>query len=74
MIKFIIETLYKHLAAIIGIPSAIITAFVLVTTLEQVSGAIEFEVLGFKFKGASGPVVLWIACFLAIVLGIKILW
>ena len=38
------------------------------------SGAIEFEVLTVKFRGASGPVVLWTFAFLAIVAGIKVLW
>ncbi|QKE62481.1 hypothetical protein HNE05_03605 [Aquipseudomonas campi] len=69
-----IQILYEHLAAVIGIPGAIITAFVLVSALEQVSGPIEFEGLGFKFKGASGPIVLWVLVFLAIISGIKILW
>jgi hypothetical protein len=35
---------------------------------------IEFEAAGFKFRGASGPVVLWIFCYLAIVTSIKLLW
>jgi hypothetical protein len=42
--------------------------------LEQTSGPIEFEGLGFKFKGASGPVVLWVFCFLAIAGAIKLVW
>ena len=70
----IINTFYEHLRAVVGVPGAIITAFVLVTVLEQVSGPIEFEVLGFKLKGAAGPVILWVVCFLAIILGVKVLW
>ncbi len=53
-----IEEFYSHLPAVVGIPGAMISAFVLVNVLEQVSGPIEFEGLGFRFKGASGPVVL----------------
>ena len=44
------------------------------SVLEQVSGPIEIEVLAFKLNGAAGPVILWIACFLSMVLGIKVLW
>jgi hypothetical protein len=69
-----IEIMYKHLAAVIGIPGAIITAFVLVNVLEQVSGPIKFSGLGFKFEGASGPVVMWVVVFLALVIGLKTLW
>lgn len=42
--------------------------------LEQVHGTIAFEGLGFKFRGASGPVVLWVFGYLAIVGSIKLLW
>jgi hypothetical protein len=69
-----IKIFYEHLAAVVGVPGAIIAAFVLVNVLEQVSGPIEFEGLGFKFKGASGTVVLWVLVFLSIISGIKILW
>jgi hypothetical protein len=72
--QIMITTFHNHMRAIVGVPGAIITAFVIVTVLEQFSGPIEFEVLGFKLKGAAGPGVLWIATFLTIVLGIKVLW
>ena len=35
---------------------------------------LSFSALGFKFEGASGPVVLWVLCFLAITLAIFTLW
>jgi hypothetical protein len=70
----ITQTFYEHLRAVLGIPGSIITAFVLVSVLEQVSGPIEIEVLAFKLNGAAGPVILWIVCFLSMVLGIKVLW
>ncbi|MDO6565284.1 hypothetical protein Q4488_18070 [Amphritea sp. 1_MG-2023] len=71
--KFIDE-FYLHLSAVVGIPGAMISAFVIVSVLEQVSGPIEFEGLGFRFKGASGPVVLWVMVFLSIIISIKALW
>jgi hypothetical protein len=42
--------------------------------LRSTEGPMEFEGLGFKFKGAAGPVVLWAMCFIVIVLGIRVLW
>lgn len=64
----------EHFAATIGLPSAALASLCLVIVLENTSGAIEFEGLGFKFKGASGPVVLWCFCFLCIAGAIKLVW
>lgn len=68
------EVVRDHFAAVIGLPMAGILALWVVTILRSQSGPIEFEALGFKFRGASGPVVLWIACFLSIALSIRLLW
>jgi hypothetical protein len=68
------QLLYRNFPAIFGLPFSAIVSFVIVVILEQSSGPIEFEGLGFKFKGASGQVVLWGFCFLIITSTIKILW
>jgi hypothetical protein len=68
------QIMLKHFAATVGLPSAALASLCLVMFLEQTSGPIEFEGLGLKFKGASGPVVLWAFCFLAIVGAIKLVW
>ncbi|MBY5397967.1 hypothetical protein HFN01_24445 [Rhizobium leguminosarum] len=68
------EVLRDHFAAIIGLPGAAAAAFTIVVLLRQTEGPIEFEGLGFKFKGAAGQVVLWIASFLAIAAAIKWTW
>jgi hypothetical protein len=44
------------------------------SVLRETTGKLEFEALGFKFRGASGPVVLWVLCYFAITLSIKLLW
>lgn len=64
----------EQTSAVVGLPIAAVTAFMLVSVLEVTTGKIEFEGLSFKFRGASGPIVLWIACFIAMVIGIKLLW
>ena len=66
--------LKTQVRAVIGIPMAAVSSFCAVMVLEANSGPIEFEALGFKFRGASGPVVLWIFGFLAFVSAIRILW
>ena len=69
-----VEIMYRHLAMVLGVPGSVIAAFVLVTVLEQVSGQIKFEGLGFKFEGASGPIIMWVIVFCALIGGIKLLW
>ncbi|MGE8098122.1 hypothetical protein [Pseudomonas fluorescens] len=68
------EVLYGHMAAAIGVPLAALTALTLVLALEQVSGEVELEAWGLKFKGASGPIIMWVLCFLTLIAGVKALW
>jgi len=71
---WLVDVMSSHPAAMIGLPLAAFVATCLVLLLEIREGSIEFEGLGFKFRGASGPIVLWVLCFLAITLAIKLLW
>ncbi len=64
----------EHASAVVGLPIAAVAAFMLVSVLQVTTGKVEFEGIGFKFRGASGPIVLWIACFIAMVISIKLLW
>ena len=64
----------EHFPAVVGLPMGALLAFVIVVVLESTSGPIKFKGLGFEFEGASGPVVLWVMCFLAISGAIKLLW
>ncbi len=63
-----------HPQASIGLPLAAILAFVLVTIFRATEGQIRVELLQLKFVGASGPLIMWVICFLAIAAGIKLLW
>ena len=71
---WLMQIAQDHFAATIGLPCAALVAFCIVLFLEHSSGTIEFEGLGFKFKGASGPIVLWVFCFLAIAGAVRLLW
>ncbi len=69
-----VELAKEHASPVVGLPIATVASFLLVSILQVTAGKIEFEGLGFKFRGASGPVVLWIACFIAMAICIKLLW
>ena len=64
----------EHFAAIVGLPAICVMAFAVVWSFRTFSGPIEFEVIGFKLRGASGPVVLWVATMLALTLAVRLLW
>jgi len=68
-------TIQSHYAGTVMAPILAITAFCVVVLLQiATTDPIEIEGLGFKFRGAAGPVVLWIFCFLALATGVKLLW
>ena len=63
-----------HYAALVGTPMSAAAAFSIVSILKVTNGPIEFEALGFKFHGASGPIIMWALCFLFIVFAFHLLW
>jgi hypothetical protein len=73
---WVIEVFRDHFAAMIGLPFAALLSFILVVLLEARFDSIEMEVFhGFiKFRGASGPIVLWMLCFVSIAASIRLLW
>jgi len=71
---WLIAIIQAHFAATVGLPAGALIAMAVVQFLEFSSGPIEFEGLGFKFRGASGPVVLWMMCFLAVAAAIRLVW
>ena len=64
----------EHFPAVVGLPSAAIASLCVVVVLEGTAGPVEFEVPGLKFKGAAGPIVFWVVCFLTITVAIHLLW
>lgn len=68
------QLVLDNFAAIIGLPFAFLAAFIVVALFRQSEGAIEFEAIGVKLKGAAGQIVLWVICFLAITGAIALLW
>ena len=70
----IVAVVKEHFAATIGLPMAALLSAFIVVALRHSEGPIKFEGLGMKFEGASGQVVLWVVCFLAIAVAIRLLW
>ena len=66
--------LFEQPAAIIGGPVCVMMALVIVLLLRNIEGPIEFEALSFKFRGASGPIVMWIFCYVALIFSVRFLW
>jgi hypothetical protein len=65
----------EHPGGTLGLAISAISAFSVVAILDVLShDPIEIRLPGFELKGAAGPVVLWVVCFLAIVAGGETLW
>ena len=71
---WLIELAKEHYPAVVGLPFAAIGALGVVILVEMTQGEIEFNALGFSFKGTAGQAILWLACFLGIALAMKMLW
>jgi hypothetical protein len=65
----------KHFPTVVGLPLAAMASIFIVTVFRITLGQkLSFSVFGMEFEGASGPVVLWVLCFLAITLAINTTW
>ena len=61
-------------AVMLFVPLAALASFCNVLILKITDGPIEFEMIGMKFSGAAGPIIMWVISFLSMCLGIKMLW
>ena len=72
--RFVVDLTKAQFGAMILVPMAALAALCIVTILEWTAGDIKFKGLSFEFEGASGPIVLWVFCFLAIVAALRFFW
>lgn len=72
--RFIVDLTKKQFGAMILVPLAGLMALCVVIILEWTAGQIKLKVPGFELEGASGPIVLWVCCFLAIVAAFRAFW
>lgn len=72
--RFIVRIVEEHFAGMILVPLSALMALCIVFLLRWTAGPLEFEIGNLRLKGASGPVTLWVVCFLSIVASIWLLW
>jgi hypothetical protein len=63
-----------HYGTVVGIPCSGLGALFIVLLLRNVAGEVQFTAFGFEFKGASGPIIMWILCFWALTFGMIKTW
>jgi hypothetical protein len=68
------QIVMDHLRATVGLPVAGVFSFLIVALFQSAVGQIQFQALGFQFSGASGPIIMWVFCFLAISGALRMLW
>jgi hypothetical protein len=63
-----------------ALPICAIAAFAIVCVLDQFapatkdsSGKMEFKAFGLAFSGPAGPITLWIACYLTLVVSMRLI-
>jgi len=64
----------------LGLPCAAMSAFAIVAALLKVfplstdaTGQLELKAFGLEFSGPSGPITLWLMCFVGFVVALKLL-
>ena len=73
--SWFLELVKQHPGGTLGVAISAVSAFSVVAVLDILSrDPIKFKVLGIELEGAAGPVVLWVLCFLSIVVGGGYLW
>jgi hypothetical protein len=73
--NWLVELVRAHYPALVGTPMSAIAAFCIVSLLKVTNGQIHIEVNpAVKFEGASGPIILWILCFVSIAAAFYFLW
>ncbi|MFC6155652.1 hypothetical protein [Kribbella jiaozuonensis] len=69
------QLLIEHYPVMVGLPSAALLAYLIVVLFEARFDKIEMSIgTLIKFRGASGPVILWILVFSTITIAIRLLW
>lgn len=65
----------QRFLAVVGIPTCVFTSIGVVEFFKGFHGPVKFRVSGgIEFDGATGPVILWIFCFIATASMMKVLW
>ncbi len=69
-----VALMVRYPGSMLGVPFCTMMALLIVLLLRTVEGPIEFSAFGISFKGASGPILMWVICFAALAWATKYLW
>lgn len=69
-----ISYLQDKFKVIIGLPVGAAISLGIVTLLRQTEGKIVFKAFDVALEGASGPILLWVICYISIAFTIWLLW
>jgi len=73
--SWFLDMIRQHPAGTLGLAMGAISAFSVVAVLDVFArDPIEIKFFQFELKGAAGPVVLWVICFLAFIAATDVLW
>ena len=73
--SWLLKILEAHFAATVAVPLSAISSACVVLLLGVANGGdLSFEAGFLSFKGASGPVTLWLTCFVSMIAAVKLLW
>jgi hypothetical protein len=73
--SWFLKVLEENFAATIVMPLSAMSSVSIVILLGTATGGdLSFEAGFLSFKGASGPVTLWLVCFVAMIAAAKLLW
>jgi len=73
--SWLLQMIQAQPAGTLGLAMGAISAFSVVAVLDVFArDPIEIRFFQFELKGAAGPVVLWVVCFLAFIAATKVLW
>ncbi|WP_230969152.1 hypothetical protein [Nitrogeniibacter aestuarii] len=73
--SWFLDMIRQHPAGTLGLAMGAISAFSVVAVLDVFArDPIEIKFFQFELKGAAGPVVLWVICFLAFIAATDALW
>jgi hypothetical protein len=65
----------QHFVSTVWLPAAVVTSLTVVLILRTMEGDIALKFSKeFELRGASGPIIMWVICFLTLVLAVRLTW
>jgi hypothetical protein len=72
--SWLLQIINAQFPGMIAVPLSALASLCVVLALKASAGPIEFEAVGFKFSGASGPLAFWVVIFIEFIWAVHYLW